>query len=85
MHTMVLPRWICSKAATRPRKVRQDVLVSGFILKLGAAAIVLGVFGLLLSADLPEGALIVGGFAVAVGAVLLGLRLRPDERGDREG
>jgi hypothetical protein len=57
----------------------------GFILKLGAAAIVLGLFGLVLSADLPDGALIVGGFAVAVLAVLVGLRVRPAESRDREG
>ena len=52
---------------------------SSFILKLGVAAIILGVFDLLLQSELPEWALIVGGFAVAAFAVWLGLRLRADE------
>ena len=51
-------------------------------LKLGLAAIALGLFGLLVSSGLPDSALIVVGFAVAVGAILLGLRLRPDESED---
>ena len=54
------------------------------VLKLGGAAIILGIFGLLVSSDLSEGTLIVVGFAVAIGAVLLGLRLRPDEPEDPE-
>ncbi len=58
--------------------------MSDLVLKLGAAAIVLGIFGLLVSSGLPDGALIVGGFAVAVAAVLLGLRLRPDTPKDDE-
>lgn len=55
------------------------------VLKLGFAAIVLGLFGLLVSSGLPDSILIVVGFAVAIGAVLLGLRLRPDEPEDDEG
>ena len=55
------------------------------ILKLGGAIIILGIFGLLVSSGLTDGALIAIGFAVAVGAVLLGLRLRPDEPEDSDG
>lgn len=54
------------------------------VLKLGAAAIILGLFGLLLSSGLPDMALVIAGFGVAVGAIVLGLRLRPDEPEDRE-
>ena len=54
------------------------------VLKLGAAAIVLGTFGLVISSGLSDGALIVIGFAVAVIAVGLGLRFRQDEPEDSE-
>lgn len=52
---------------------------SSLVLRIGVAAIVLGVFGLLLGSELPDGALVAGGFAVAVVSVWLGLRLRADE------
>jgi len=52
---------------------------SSIVLRLGLAAIVLGLFGLLLSAGLPDVALVAIGFAVAASAVGLGLWLRPDE------
>lgn len=55
------------------------------ILKLGLAAIVLGLFGLALSSGLPDAALIVGGFAVAAAAIGIGLRIRADEPKDHEG
>jgi len=55
------------------------------VLKLGFAAIALGLFGLLVSSGLPDSALIVVGFAVGAGAILVGLRLRPDEPDDEEG
>lgn len=55
------------------------------LLKLGGAILVLGLFGLLVSSGLPDVALIVGGFGLAAGALWLGLRLRPDEPGDRPG
>ena len=54
------------------------------VLKLGLAAIALGLFGVLLSSGLPDSALIVIGFVVAIAAILLGLRLRPDEPTDTE-
>ncbi|MEX1295197.1 MAG: hypothetical protein AB1Z67_03395 [Candidatus Limnocylindrales bacterium] len=54
------------------------------VLKLGAAFVVLGLFGLLVSSGVPDTALIVGGFAVAAGAIWLGLRMRPDEPEDRQ-
>ena len=52
--------------------------------KLGLAAIALGLFGVLLSSGLPDSALIVVGFSVAIAAILLGLRLRPDEEEPEE-
>ncbi len=52
---------------------------SDFILKLGSAAIVLGLFGLLLAAGLPDLVLVAIGFAVAALALGLGMKLRPDE------
>jgi hypothetical protein len=52
---------------------------SSIVLRLGLAAIVLGLFGLLLSAGLPDVVLVAIGFAVAASAVGLGLWLRPDE------
>jgi hypothetical protein len=55
------------------------------VLKLGAAAIVFGLFGLLLSSGLPDGVLAVAGFAVAVAALAIGLRMRTDEPEDHEG
>lgn len=58
--------------------------MSDLVLKLGGAIIILGLFGLLVSSGLPDGALIVVGFAVAVGAIWLGLRLRADEPEDDE-
>ncbi len=51
---------------------------SSIVLRLGLAAIVLGIFGLLLEAGLPDLALVAIGFAVAVAAVGLGLWRRPD-------
>ena len=51
---------------------------SSTILRLGLAAIIFGLFGLLLSAGLPDVALVAIGFAVAAAAVGLGLWLRPD-------
>ena len=68
-----------------PRRVGHDGGVSDLVLKLGGAIIILGLFGLLVSSGLPDGALIVVGFAVAVGAIWLGLRLRADEPEDDEG
>jgi hypothetical protein len=58
--------------------------VSDLILKLGGAFIVLGVFGLLVTSGLPDTALIIGGFGLAVGAIWLGLRVRRDETEDDE-
>lgn len=55
------------------------------VLKIGAAIIILGVFGLVVGSGLPDGVLTLMGFSVAIGAVVLGLRLRPDDREDREG
>lgn len=55
------------------------------VLKLGAAIIILGVFGIVISSGLPDGVLIVIGFAVAVVAVGVGLRVRGDGSQDREG
>lgn len=51
------------------------------ILKLGIAILVFGAFGLALTSGLPDATLIAGGFALAVIAIWLGLRLRPDEPG----
>jgi hypothetical protein len=52
---------------------------SNIVFKLGVAAIVLGVFGLLLGSGLPDLALVAGGFAVAALAIWIGLRVRGDE------
>lgn len=52
---------------------------SSIVLRLGLAAIILGLFGLLLSAGLPDLALVAIGFVVAASAVGLGLWLRPEE------
>jgi len=51
------------------------------VFRLGVAIIVFGVFGLALTSGLPDATLIAGGFAVAVIAIWLGLRLRSDEPG----
>jgi len=66
-------------SAQRLRERHDSRTVSSIILKLGLAAIILGLFGLLLASGLPDGAMITIGFAVAVLAVLLGLKLRSDE------
>ena len=52
---------------------------SDVILKLGSAAIVLGLFRLFLAAGLPDLVLVAIGFAVAALALGLGVKLRPDE------
>ena len=59
--------------------------MNSVLLKIGVAIIILGVFGLLVSSGLPDAALIAAGFTVAILAVGLGLRLRPDEPEDGEG
>ncbi len=56
-----------------------SIVRSNIVFKLGVAAIVLGVFGLLLESGLPDLALVAGGFAVAALAIWLGLRVRGDE------
>ena len=58
--------------------------MGNLLLKLGVAIIILGIFGLVVSSGLPDGVLIVIGFAVAALAVGLGLRLRPEEHEDSE-
>jgi Zn-dependent protease with chaperone function len=55
------------------------------VLRLGVAIIILGLFGLLVSSGLPDTALIVIGFAVAIVAVGIGLRFRRDAPTDQDG
>ena len=52
---------------------------SSIVLKIGSAAIVLGLFGLLLASGLPDAALIAVGFGVALLAIGVGLKVRKDE------
>ena len=56
-----------------------SIVSSNIVFKLGAAAVILGVFGLLLGSGLPDLALAAAGFAVAALAIGVGLRIRGDE------
>jgi glucose uptake protein GlcU len=52
---------------------------SNRVLGFGIAVLVVGLFGVLAQSELPDWVAAVVGFAVAVVALLLGMRLRRDE------